>query len=290
MTDERFAPGATGEGVDPEAERIVAEIEVTRTEMEGTIGEIGHRLQPQTIASNARDQLREATVGRVERLMDDAGQTAQRTGNTMVETLRENPVPAALAALGIGWLVMRFREQQSSGQGNTWRQGNGSRHGYTYGTGYRADAQDTYQPRQGDPMSGVRDTADRATAGAQQAADEAIYRAQRLGEDVQQTARDVTGQAQQAAQQAQWQVQGTVDQAQRQFDRTLQENPLALGVLAVGVGAAVALAIPETQKEREIMGQPRDQLLNQVQSAATQVLDETEHKAEETGQQIRSEG
>lgn len=296
MTDERFTPRATGEDVDPEAERIVAEIEVTRTEMEGTIGEIGHRLQPQTIASNARDQLREATVGRVERLMDDAGQTAQRTGNTLVETLRENPVPAALAALGIGWLALRFREQQSSGQGEMRRQGNGSRYGYTYGTGYRGDAQGMYearggeyQPREGDPMSGVRDTADRAAAGVQGAADEAMYRAQRLGEDVQQSARDVADQAQQAAQQAQWQVQGTVDQAQRQFDRTLQENPLALGVLAVGVGAAVALAIPETQKEREIMGQPRDELLNQVQNVATQVLDETENKAEETGQQIRSE-
>jgi hypothetical protein len=290
MTDERFAPAAAGTEVDPEAERIVAEIEVTRTEMEGTIGEIGHRLQPETIVGQAREQLREATVGKVERLMDDAGQTAQRTGNTMVETIRENPVPAALAALGIGWLAMRMRAQQSSsyGVGGT-RSGNGSRYGPGYATGYATGTEDMYRPRSGDPMSGVRDTADRAAAGAQDVADEAMYRAQRLGEDVQGAARDVADKTQETVQQAQWQMQGTVDQAQRQFDRTLQENPLALGALAVGVGAAVALAIPETQKERELMGEHRDRLVSEAQSVAGQALDQTEQKVEEVGEQIRSE-
>jgi hypothetical protein len=289
MTDERFTPATAGTEVDPEAERIVAEIEVTRTEMEGTIGEIGHRLQPDTIVGQARDQLREATVGKVERLMDDAGQTAQRTGNTMVETIRENPVPAALAALGIGWLAMRMRAQQSTGFTTSSRSGNGSRYGPGYATGYATGTEDLYRPRSGDPMSGVRDTADRAAAGAQDVADEAMYRAQRLGEDMQGAARDVADKTQETVQQAQWQVQGTVDQAQRQFDRTLQENPLALGALAVGVGAAVALAIPETQKERELMGEHRDRLVSEAQSVASQALDQTEQKVEEVGEQIRSE-
>jgi hypothetical protein len=40
----------------------------------------------------------------------------------------------------------------------------------------------------------------------------------------------------------------------------LQENPLAVGTLAVGVGAAVGLAIPETSKEHEVMGEARDNL------------------------------
>ena len=93
---------------DPEADRIVTEIEITRVDMGATIDEIGHRLQPQTIADEARDKIREATVGRVERIVDDAGQTATQTGNNLVSTIRQNPVPAALAGIGIGWLVMRM--------------------------------------------------------------------------------------------------------------------------------------------------------------------------------------
>src|SRR3954471_22897089 len=114
MTEENW--DATTEGVerDPEAERIVSEIEVTRVDMGATIDEIGHRLQPQTIADEARVKIREATVGKVERIVDDAGQTATQTGNTLVSTIRQNPVPAALAVLGIGWLAMRMRSSSGS--------------------------------------------------------------------------------------------------------------------------------------------------------------------------------
>jgi hypothetical protein len=61
-----------------------------------------------------------------------------------------------------------------------------------------------------------------------------------------------------------------------------------LGALAVGVGAAVALAIPETQKERELMGEQRDQIVRKVSSAATQALDEAQTKAQEVTDQVTS--
>lgn len=293
MTDERFTPASAGEEVDPEAERIVAEIEVTRTEMGGTIDQIGHRLQPQTIVGNARDQLREATVGKVERLADDAAQTAQATTNTLLDTVLQNPVPAALAAIGVGWLALRFREQQSQSYGHG-RDGIGaapvvSGFGKFYGTGYPDDPRYLYEPRDGDPMSGVRDSAGRAASNVQQAADDAAQRVGQIGSDVQATAQDAVDQARFAAQQAQWEAQRTIGQAQRQFDRTLNENPLAIGALAVGVGAAIALAIPETQKERELMGEQRDRLLEQVGSVASEAMNEAEGKVQEVGSQIRSE-
>ena len=294
MTDERFEPAITGDEIDPEAERIVSEIEITRTEMGGTINEIGHRLDPQVIAGQAREQLREATVGKVERLMDDAGQTAQRTGDSMIETIRQNPVPAAIAALGLGWLALRFRDQQSSASYG----GNGSgyrdrylyqpRGGYSseYGTDYGRGA--AYGGGT-DPLQPARDAADRMATGAQDVAGQAVDRAQQLGSDVQQAAQSAVGQTQEKVQQAQWQVQGTVGQAQRQFDRTLNENPLAVAALAVGVGAAVALAIPETQKERELLGEPRDKLVSQAEKVAAKALDQTEQRAQEVGEQLRSE-
>lgn len=293
MTDERFEPATTGDEVDPEAERIVSEIEVTRTEMGGTINEIGHRLDPQVIAGQARDHIREATVGKVERMMDDAGQTAQRTGDSMIETIRQNPVPAAIAALGLGWLALKFRDQQSSvsygGNGSGYRDrylyqprgGYSTDYGTDYGRGGYAGGTDPLQP--------ARDAADRVTTGAQDVASQAVDRAQQLGSDVQQAAQSAVGQTQEKVQQAQWQVQGTVGQAQRQFDRTLNENPLAVAALAVGVGAAVALAIPETQKERELLGEQRDKLVSQAEQVAAKALDQTEQRVQEVGEQLRSE-
>ena len=117
---------------DPESERLASEIEETRSEMAGTIDQIGHRLQPQTIANEAREKVREATVGKVERMVGDAGQSVQRTSNGMIDTIRQNPVPAALAALGIGWLAVRMRDQNSTGYGRSSRD-----YGQRFANGYR---------------------------------------------------------------------------------------------------------------------------------------------------------
>src|SRR3954452_4561438 len=153
---------------DPEAERIVTEIEITRVDMGATIDEIGHRLQPQTIADEARDKIREATVGRVERIVDDAGQTATQTGNNLVSTIRQNPVPAALAGIGIGWLAMRMRSSSgssrtSNGNGYSGRYGSyGYGQPYTDGYGYQSGSGASYGQSGGGPADTVRDVADQA--------------------------------------------------------------------------------------------------------------------------------
>jgi ElaB/YqjD/DUF883 family membrane-anchored ribosome-binding protein len=272
MTQEQYerydtAGQASDVEVDPEAERIVAEIEVTRSEMSSTIDEIGHRLQPETIADQAKTKIREATVGRVERIVDDAGTTAQRTGNSIMETVRQNPVPAALAAIGVGWLALKMRDQGSANYGN------GNRSGYGYGSNRygRSDyGSDWYR---GDT------TADGGIA------DDAAQRAREVGADVRRQAGDAVEQSQERVRQAQWQAQRGLEDVQQQAQQTWQENPLALGALAVGVGAAVALAIPETQKERELLGEQRDQLVRKVSSVASDALDEAQSKANEVSEQ-----
>jgi ElaB/YqjD/DUF883 family membrane-anchored ribosome-binding protein len=273
MTDMTGAYDQARDGgeVDPEGERIVVEIEQTRSDMAGTIDEIGHRLQPQTIANEVTEKVRDATVGKVERFMGDAGQTVQKTSNGMIDTFRQNPVPTALAAIGIGWLALRMRDQSSSSNGN----------GHRYSSGYRSDGLG-YGRRYTTPYSGYageysgsdsgdsQDAMDRARQGAQDVADQAAQRAQQFGSEAQRAAQDAFDGTQQKIQSAQWQV-----------DRTLNENPLALGALAVGLGAAVALAIPETQKEREVLGEQRDKLVEKVSTVASDAMDQAQTKAQE---------
>ncbi|MDP8905336.1 MAG: DUF3618 domain-containing protein [Chloroflexota bacterium] len=284
MTDTNRTNDTERGQVDPTEEQIVVEIEATRTQMSGTIDEIGHRLNPQTIADQAREQLREATVGRVERLVEDAGQTAQQTSNSIMQTIRQNPVPAAMAAIGIGWLVVKARESGGNGGRHASYRYRTTDYGYPYSGGAQARS------------AGGRDIG--ATVAS--AGDDMRQRTRDIGQQAQRAATDAAERSQEAIEQAQWQlqntvgqaqsqVQNTVGQAQREFDRMLDENPLALGAIAVGVGAAVALALPETQRERELMGEQRDQLVAQVEEKATQALDEAEKKARETGSQLREQ-
>jgi len=293
MTDQRTdIDSLRRQADDPTEEQIIAEIEVTRTEMSGTIDEIGHRLNPQVVAEQAKEQLREATVGRVERIVQDAGETAQQTSNTIIDTIRQNPVPAALAAVGIGWLALRMRDQQVSQQhGNGTRSALRRRYPYDAATGsgrygvresYGGVGADYGEASGADGGSGIGERGREIGSQAQRTAHDVTDQAQRA-------AQDVTEQAQETLQDVQWRTQEHARNAQRQLDRTLDENPLALGALAVGVGAAVALAIPETEQERQLMGEQRDKLLSEVEGAASRALNEAEQSARETGQQMREE-
>jgi hypothetical protein len=58
------------------------------------------RLSPQNLKEQTKDRLKEATVGR-----------AREARSGIVETVRANPLPAALTGIGIGWLLMSARQQ-----------------------------------------------------------------------------------------------------------------------------------------------------------------------------------
>jgi hypothetical protein len=78
--------------------------------------------------------VREATLGRVEDLATKAGDVMNDTRETLVETIRQNPIPAALAGIGIAWLFMN----RSSASRRRSTSMNGSSNGYNpyRGMGY----------------------------------------------------------------------------------------------------------------------------------------------------------
>ena len=89
MTDEEQADAA----------EIRAEIEQTREEMGGTLNELGDRLEPGHLMDQAKENVRDATIGRVE-------ETARGMSDMVMDTIKRNPVPAAMAGAGLALLWM----------------------------------------------------------------------------------------------------------------------------------------------------------------------------------------
>ena len=103
---------------DPDA--IRANIERTRAEMSNKIDEIQDRLAPSNLAEQAKDAVREATIGRVEGMWQSAGDNVEYARQSMFETVRTNPIPAAMVGIGLGWLLMNRRsapQPRYSGRG-----------------------------------------------------------------------------------------------------------------------------------------------------------------------------
>jgi hypothetical protein len=73
------------------------------------------------------------------------------------------------------------------------------------------------------------------------------------------------------------------------LQRMLRENPLTTGALAVGLGAAVGLTIPETRKENEVMGEARDTVVEKAQEKAQEAQEKVQRVAEEAQGVVQQE-
>jgi ElaB/YqjD/DUF883 family membrane-anchored ribosome-binding protein len=59
-----------------------------------------------------------------------------------------------------------------------------------------------------------------------------------------------------------------VERAKDSIDYMMREQPLALGAIGVAIGAVIAAMAPRTRKEDELMGDTRDQLIDQAKEVA----------------------
>jgi ElaB/YqjD/DUF883 family membrane-anchored ribosome-binding protein len=407
------APGAEAA---PETEELRADIEQTRAEMSGTIDAIQERLRPETLAEqakeaaaeaatgaveSAKEAVREATIGRAERMVREVNETARETSGSLMDTIRDNPIPAALAGIGLGWLWMNRRTRPSARPTYVTTTGRSPATGYR-SAGYRWEpsprgdyAARRYAPAE-TPGGGVGEVASRAQERAGEVADQAretagqvasnagelvssagetargagssiwqtIQRnplaaavtaaglvwllgsrqdessidqgypassgyplhesrgwaptgstpsqrqdvAGRVGETVGQAREQVgetVGQAREQVgetiDQAREQVGDVVDQArsrvadagsevryrarraQGQLDRLLDESPLAVGAVALGLGLAAGLATPGTRQEDDLLGPARDRLMDRAQG----LIQDTQQRAQQVAQEAQ---
>jgi hypothetical protein len=306
MNDERLL------GAETLSEPIVIaeEIEVTRGEMTETIDAIQERLEPETLSAQAKDvaqytideakgavreladqastAMREATIGRVEHMAMQTRDTADTVKTDLFETIKQNPIPAALAAIGIGWL-WTHRATNGNGQSQYARQGmaNWSYPASSMSAPYYGEYGGYGMARGGQESLGAE-----AQQKAGQVVGQAEERAGQMQQQVQQTAGQMQQQLEQTANQMQHQVQHTAHRVQRQavgFWDTLEQNPVAVGALGMVLGGAVGLLIPETEQENELMGDTRDRVVGSVQEVAGQTLEKAQHVAADAAKTVADE-
>ena len=114
MTTPRDYSRAIMQGEDLEATSgaIRADIERTRERLGETVEALGAQLNPTHLKQRVKDSVREATIGRVQHMASMTRDRINETGRGLAQTIRDNPLPAAVAAGGIGWLLLSTRESR----------------------------------------------------------------------------------------------------------------------------------------------------------------------------------
>lgn len=263
--DPRLREGSQADEVEvDEVEVTRVEIERTRADMSETVDAIQERLSPQNLREQAKDRVKEATVGR-----------AREAKSGIVDTVRANPLPAALTGIGLGWLLMSARQQGPARPRYRAEDYRITNERAPVAAEYPLrDEEGTDGPSTGEALGRARDKVGETATQAQDKAQDVAGRAQSKASDLGSRTRERAGQlGTQARQQA--------GRAGDGFRRMLDENPLTVGALGVGAGAAIGLAIPESSKEHEVMGEARDTVVEKAQEKAQEVQQRVQHVAEE---------
>ena len=244
---------------------IRAEIRETRERMGDTIEEIGERLNPRRLKEEVKEDIRDATIGRVER-------AAERVGDSrLVSAVRENPIPALMVGVGLGWLIFGARRSDGSRSRSRYVSGRSRRRGLndvSLRAGYVEDF-DEYGEYPAEPR-----TVYGTTRGRQQETG--------IGESVKERAGELADRAQDVAGTVAEQTRVQAERLEDQF----YENPLAIAAATLALGVAAGLAVPSTRAEVELVGEARDRLVDRVRDVAR----ETGEKVTQVAERVMEEG
>jgi ElaB/YqjD/DUF883 family membrane-anchored ribosome-binding protein len=267
-----------------EATVMQAEIEQTRAEMSDTIDAIQDRLSPQHIVAQAKETVREATVGRIQDMVNSATETAtgladqvQDSAQQAIESVRDNPLPAALIGAGVAWLFMRSQRtrpmsrQTGTRQAGAYSQSSPStRLGSARSDGWLDTVKENPLPA---ALAGVglgwlamnrRSLASRSLSS---------QRTWQPGMSTGRATQEAVGEAAEKVQET-WQYYS--GRAETEFDRWMRENPLTVGVAAIALGAAVGLTAPRTETEDALMGDAREALMDRAQEVAQDTVEQAQ--------------
>jgi ElaB/YqjD/DUF883 family membrane-anchored ribosome-binding protein len=183
----------------------------------------------------------------------------------IMDKVRQHPIPAALAGVGLAWLAFANGDDQSGDEYDYGYEYEG-----TYGTGYGTARSSRAAQSIGGAYDETAAGVSEAASGLAEGTGEIVSRAQHYAGD--------------AVDEIRWRGR----RAQNQLQRMLYENPLMVGAAAVVIGAAVGMALPETDREREWMGDTRDTIVDRAQEMAKQAASRVQDAAGEVAGDIAS--
>lgn len=272
----------------PETDALRAEISQTRSRLSETLDELGERLNPENvkheITARVKEGIRGATIGRVQQMARHTADRMHDTRTSLMDSVRENPVPAGLVGIGLAWLFMNQMRTRPAEAKRPAR--------YTDEFDDEWDEFDAadFDAELPGPESGrvarMRERTAELAENVKEASGEVVERAQQVMEDAGDRAREVAGRAKRRARNV---AGGVARSSRRQAYRVegyYRDNPLVLGVAALGAGLAVGMGVPRTEAETRLVGEARDELVEKVR----EVVDDKAAKVEQVAGRVYEEG
>lgn len=267
---------ATGE----DSTQIRSEIERTRADLDETFDAIGEKLTPTELLKEGWSLFK-------------GGSSAG--SSKMLQVAREHPLPAAVIALGFGWLLLdssRDRSERRSYRRGAYSGGRYGARGFSddYGTaGYGTSRGYGTTGAYDADLTGQEGEEHGRLAGAKEVVAGAAHSVRDKAGDVKERVGEIAGHARERAGELRGRVRQGTRRAKTGFWETLEERPLAVGAATLALGALVGLTIPSTRKEDELFGETRDELLDQAKDKSREAFDKGKQVAQSVAETVKHE-
>ncbi len=249
---------------------ITGAVDTAKTAVSGAAHDVGEA------AKDATQSVKDAS--------SNAGDKAKGAGATIVETIRLNPIPAAITGIGLGWLIMSIRRQNA----NTAPYPGSAGYGTPSGVDRFVSSTDEYgqnsfvasvPSRIDTAKEKIGDVKDSVTQHASDLASNVGDKASGLAHSVSDKASDIAHTVGDKAAAFGGSAKETAQSAVSATGTYITGNPLAAGAIALLIGVSVGLLIPATDKENQLLGETRDRLKDQAAEQLHQVADKVSNVA-----------
>jgi gas vesicle protein len=201
------------------------------------------------------------------------GEQARRTGSRLVEAIRENPLPVIAVGAGVTWLLTQRSNSDISGDRM-------ARYAYTGPDRRQGRWQQgaAIKERVGEAVSGMKETVSDAASGIKGRAGELAGDVGELKTRAQERVGELGGRARRQT-----------ERVKTNLEHAANDNPLIVAIGATIVGLALGLLLPGTERENELMGPARDQLMDRAGKTAERVKDAAAEAGREVKETVKAE-
>ena len=251
----------------PDPKAIRAQIDETRRQMDRTIDALGQRMQGRHLVDEALHLVRKQTEnGNMTHLKNQLKRSADTAVHSVIDTVKANPIPAALVGAGIAWYM--YSQTRDDSQNNYYADGDPIR-GYSdepYG--------------EGDGRSDVGQYVNGREAGMRERIRDKTEAVKERSQEVMQTAKDKLHEAGERAGEIGAEVKERSKQLYRQgrqkVARTFDERPLESGLVCLALGLIAGLSLPTSERVRSAVA-PR---ARQLKERSREMMEKGRHVVE----------
>ena len=306
---ERSAPKKSISGMN--SQEIEEEIRRTRAYMTDTLNEIEQRVSPARLKHEIRETFNDTVDGVREQYHPKI--LAKRAGDNMLDTVRDNPVPALIAGLSIGYMFMKGRDDHGDRRRyktDERRYRTRDQWDYRFEEDFYRDqvypsrhpefvnypefpeqyGSEDEESRTKGKAEHLKDQASDTAHKVREGADEALRRADETMHEAKRRADDAMHEAQDRARQAGRNIRRSASRAEHSIEDFVHDNPLMAGLIAAGVGAFLGGLLPSTEFEDRRLGGIRDDVMDDASELAREAKERARHVADDAKDELKESG